>query len=123
MSPTAAPFYFDWTFWTAVVAVLALVLSQFPPVRVLLRQTRLSMQPYDRLNVTHWLGNPNVNLHVQLVNTGGRPVRVRSLVLELSPDDGAQFSLPAQTYSRADGTRLAPASTSRTLNKRRSTLA
>ena len=104
MSPIPAPFYFDWTFWTAVVAVLALVLSQLPPVRVLLRQTRLSMQPYDRLNVTHWLGNPNVNLHVQLLNTGGRPVRVRSLVLELSPDDGAEFSLPAQTYSRADGT-------------------
>lgn len=104
MNATPAPFYMDWTFWTAVVAVLALVLSQLPPVRVLLRQTRLSMQPYDRLNVTHWLGNPNVNLHVQLLNTGGRPVRVRSLVLELSPDEGAKFSLPAQKYSRADGT-------------------
>lgn len=104
MSFTPAPFYFDWTFWAAVVAVLALVLSQLPPVRVLLRQTRLSMQPYDRLNVTHWLGNPIVNLHVQLLNTGGRPVRVRSLGLELSPDEGAKFSLPAQTYSRADGT-------------------
>ena len=103
MSSTPAPFYLDWTFWTAVAAVLALVLSQFPPVRVLLRQTRLSMQPYDRLNVTHWLGNPNVNLHVQLLNTGGRQVRVRSLILELSPDEGAKFSLPAQTYSRADG--------------------
>jgi hypothetical protein len=104
MNPIPAPFYDDWTFWTAVIAILALILSQLPPVRVLLRQTRLSMQPYDRLNVTHWLGNPNVNLHIQLLNTGGRPVRVRSLVLELSPDDGAEFTLPAQTYSRADGT-------------------
>jgi hypothetical protein len=50
------------------------------------------------------LGNPNVNLHVQLPNTGCRLVRVRSLVLELSPDGGPKFSLPAQTYSRADGT-------------------
>lgn len=107
MSSTPVPFYFDSTFWTAVAAVvafLALVLSQFPPVRVLLRQTRLSMQPYDRLNVTDRLGNPNVNLHVQLLNTGGRLVRVRSLVLDLSPDDGPKFSLPAQMYTRADGT-------------------
>jgi hypothetical protein len=104
MNPTPAPFYLDWTFWTAVAAGLALVLSQLPPVHVLFRRTRLSMQPYDRLNITHWLGNPNANLHVQLLNTGGRAVRVRSLVLELSPDDGATFSLPAQTYARADGT-------------------
>lgn len=104
MNPTPSPFYLDWTFWTAVVAVLALVLSQLPPVRVLLRKTQLSMQPYDRLNITHWLGNPNVNLHIQLLNTGGRSVRVRSLFLELSPDEGAKFSLPAQTYARADGT-------------------
>jgi len=104
MGSTQAPFFLDWTFWAAVVAVLALVLSQLPPVRVLLRRTRLSMQPYDRLNVTHWLGNPNVNLHIQLLNTGGRTVRVRSLTLELSTDEGVKLSLPAQTFSRADGT-------------------
>jgi len=101
MNSTPEPLYLNWTFWTAVVAVLALVLSQLPPVRVLLRRPRLIMQPYDRLNVAHWLGNPIVNLHVQLLNTGGRPVRVRSLVLELSTEGDLRLSLPAQSFTSA----------------------
>jgi hypothetical protein len=106
-SPPAAAFYLDWTFWTAVVAGLALVLSQLPPLRVLFRRAALALQPYDRLNVTHYLGNPNVNLHVQLTNTGGRTVRVRSLTLEITRDDGATVTLPAQTFTGPDGTEAA----------------
>jgi hypothetical protein len=94
----------DWNFWIALVALSALILSQLPPLRVLLRRTRLIMQPYDRLNVTHTLGNPNVNLHVQLLNDGGRAVRIRSLALEISADDSTKLSLSAQTFTRADGT-------------------
>jgi hypothetical protein len=104
MMSDQTPFYLDWTFWTAAVAVAALVLSQLPPVRVLLRRTSLRMQPYDRLNVTHYLGNPIINLHVQILNAGGRTVRVQSLSLEITPEDGSTFTLPAQSFSRADGT-------------------
>jgi len=104
MTPTSAPLYQDWSFWTTVMAALALILSQLPPVRVLLRKSHLNMQPYDRLNVTHWLGNPIVNLHVQIMNSGGRSVRVSSLVLELILDDGTKLSLPAQSYSRPGNT-------------------
>lgn len=105
MTPASTLFYLDWTFWTAVVAVLALILSQLPPVRVLCRRTALSLRPYDRLNVTHWLGNPNVNMHVQTTNTGGRTIKVSALSLALTrDDDGATVVLPAQTFSRADGT-------------------
>src|SRR5438874_532991 len=66
------PIYLDWTFWAFVVAALALILSQIPPLPVLFRRAAVTLQPYDRLNATHYLGNPNVNLHVQLINTGGR---------------------------------------------------
>ena len=77
MSSTATPFYLDWTFWAAgFVAVLALVLSQLPPVKILLRRTKLAVRPYDRLNATHWLGNANVNLHILLTNVGGRTIKV-----------------------------------------------
>jgi hypothetical protein len=104
MNPASTPFYLDWTFWAATIAVLALILLQLPPVRVLFRRTAVSLRPYDRLNVTHWLGNPNVNLHIQLMNTGGRTVKVSALALELTRDDGVIVTLPAQTFSRADGT-------------------
>jgi len=42
------------------------------------------MQPYARLIVTHYVGNPNVILHVQLTNSGGRDIRVVSLTLRLT---------------------------------------
>jgi len=96
------PFYLDWTFWAFVVAMLALVLSQLPPVRLLFRRAAVTLQPYSRLNVTHFLGNPNVNLHVQLVNTGGRAVRVAALSLELARDDGRTLTLPAQGFIRPE---------------------
>jgi hypothetical protein len=103
MNPTPAPFYLDWTFWTAAVAVLALALSQVPPLTVLFRRAAITLQPYDRLNVTHYIGNANVNLHVQLINTGGRAVRVSSLALHLTRDDGRALTLPAQGFTRPEG--------------------
>lgn len=90
-------------FWAAVVAAIALILSQLPPIKILLRPTRLRVEPYDRLGVTHWLGNPIVNLSIALTNTGGRKVSVLSIELILQPEGGNQFSLPAQSFS-APGT-------------------
>ncbi len=102
-SPLATPFYLDWTFWTAVVAVAALVLSQLAPVRVWFRGARVRLQPYDRLTVTHYLGQPSVTLHVQFTNTGGRAARVVSLVLEVTREDGVR------ARSRRRTSRLTPA--------------
>jgi len=102
MTPPPTPIYLDWIFWTAVVAMLALVLSQLPPLRVLLRRTRLNIQLFDRLNVTDSLGNPNVNLFIQLINMGGRSIRVLRMHLEFEADDRTKFVLPAQRLSRPD---------------------
>jgi hypothetical protein len=98
----APPVYLDWTFWAFVVAALALLLSQVPPVRILLRRAALAVEPYDRLNVTHYLGNPNVDLHIQLRNTGGRAVRVRALSLAVTRDDGPAMTLPGQAFARQE---------------------
>src|SRR5438552_18688660 len=99
MNPTPSPFYLDWTFWTAVVAFVAVILSQVPPVRILFRRAAIKVEPYDRLNVTHHLGNPNVHLHVQLRNTGGRSVRVSSVSLAVPRDDGPNAALQAQGFA------------------------
>ncbi len=99
---TSPPVYLDWTFWAFVVAALALILSQLPPVRLLLRRAALAVEPYDRLNPTHFLGNANVDLHVQLRNTGGRAVRVRALSLAVTRDDGVTVMLPGQAFARQE---------------------
>src|SRR5580693_4441643 len=92
------PLILDWGFWAAVIAALALILSQLPPLKVLIRPTRLRLDPYDRLNIMHWLGTPSVILQLALTNTGGREVSVLSIDLTIHPEDGSAILLPALSF-------------------------
>jgi hypothetical protein len=96
--PTTAPLYLDWTFWAVIVALLAIVLSQLPPVHILLRPKRLEVEVHSRIQVTHQVGNPNVGLYVGIANTGGRELRLRRLQLDVSRDGKSLGTLPAQNY-------------------------
>ena len=98
MSPTPIPFYLDWHFWTAVVAALALVLSQLPPVRLWFRPRRLEVEVHSRIQVTHKVGNPNVGMYVSVRNTGGRELRIRSIKMALTRENTNLGILPAQNY-------------------------
>ena len=97
---TTAPFYFDWQFWSAVVALLALLLSQLQPLHVLLRRPKLQCEAFSRLHITHKLGNPNAQWHLILENVGGRDIRVKAISLALRRVDDQRFSLQAQNYLR-----------------------
>jgi hypothetical protein len=88
----------DWTFWTMVVAGLALVLSQLPPIHQLLKRSKLAVEVYSRVLLTQKVGNPNINLHVIFTNLGGRSIRIRGATLTLKRDGKVLAELPAQTY-------------------------
>lgn len=90
--------YLDWSFWAVVVALLALVLSQLPPVHLLLRPRRLDVEVHSRIQVAHHVGNPNVGLVVSIGNTGGRELRVRRIKIEIWRDGKSIGSFPAQNY-------------------------
>jgi len=92
------PFYKDWQFWSTVIACLALVLSQFPPVLPRLRPRRLEIEVLNRIVATHKVGNPNMSLYVSIRNTGGRDIRVRGIKLALWRDGHPVATLPAQNY-------------------------
>ncbi|MFC6521615.1 hypothetical protein ACFQAT_19795 [Undibacterium arcticum] len=96
--PPTHPFYVDWTFWAVIVALLAVLLSQLPPVHILLRPKRLEVEVHSRLQVTHQVGNPNVGLYVNIANTGGRELRVRRVQVDVSRDGKYLGALPAQNY-------------------------
>lgn len=99
------PFYFDWQFWSAVVAALALGLSQLPPIHVFLRRARIRCEAFSRMHLTHKVGNPNAQWHLIIENTGGKAVRVKSISLVFTKEGGKSFELPAQNYLRtADAT-------------------
>lgn len=92
------PFYFDWTFWTAAVALLALVLSQLPPLHVLFRGAALDVEAYDHIQILHALGRPGATLHLILLNRGGREIKVSAISLAFVRDGGDRFELPGRGY-------------------------
>lgn len=98
MNPT--PFYLDWQFWSAVVAGVALLLSQLPPLHVLFRKARLSCEAFSRMHITHKVGNPNAQWHLIIENTGGRSLRIKEISLHFRKAGGTGFELPAQSYLR-----------------------
>lgn len=98
MPPSPTPVYLDWQFWAAVVAILALVLSQLPPVVLWFRPRRLEVEVHSRIQVTHKVGNPNVSMFVSIRNTGGRVLRIRSQRLVLTRDDRPLTTISAQNY-------------------------
>lgn len=93
-----APFYLDWTFWAAVWALIAIVLSQLPPVHLLLRPKRLEVEVHSRIGITHQVGNPNASVVVSVRNTGGRELRIRGLRVDITRDGKPLLTLPAQNY-------------------------
>jgi hypothetical protein len=95
---SATPFYFDWQFWAAVVAMLALVLSQLPPVFLWFRPKKIDVEVNSRIQVTHKVGNPNIGMYVSLNNTGGRVLKIRSSQVQIWRDGNILCSLPAQNY-------------------------
>lgn len=98
MTPPLTPLYLDWQLWAAVVAGLALILSQLPPVILWFRPRRLEVEVHSRIQITHKVGNPNVGMFVSVRNTGGRELRIRSLRIVLARDNISITTLPAQNY-------------------------
>ncbi|WP_338802529.1 hypothetical protein V9L13_11195 [Pseudomonas sp. RSB 5.4] len=94
----ALPFYTDWKFWSLVVSVLAVILSQLPPIHLLLRPRRLEVEVHSRVQLTHRVGNPNLGLVVGITNSGGRSLRIRSMHLDLVRDGQPLVTLHAQAY-------------------------
>lgn len=92
------PLYLDWQFWSAVVAVLALVLTQLPPAKLWFRASRLDVEVHSRVQLTHKVGNPNLGMYVGIRNIGGREVRVRSITVALTRDGNALGVYPVVNF-------------------------
>ena len=96
--PTNIPLYHDWQFWAAIVAGLALILSQLPPIYLLLKRAKLDIELFSFMHITHRVGNPNVQLHLILSNVGGRDVRIKGSTIAIKRDGKDVALLPAQNY-------------------------
>ena len=98
MQATEVPFYLNWSFWAVFVAFIAVILSQVPPIKQLIKKAKLDLEAYSKISITHKLGNPNLQLHLILTNSGGRDVRVQDISILLSRDNKEVDNLPALNY-------------------------
>jgi hypothetical protein len=98
-----ASLWTDWAFWSMAVSVLAIVLTQLPPLRQMFRKGRLKVDVYSQMFLHHKYGNPNAQLHLILSNRGGRTVRVKNLTMDFKNRSGGTFSLPAANYLEKQG--------------------
>lgn len=98
MDETNVPLYLDWSFWAVIVAAIAVVLSQIPPIHILLKKAKIDFELYSKIAITHKVGNPNLEVHLLISNTGGRKIRVKKISASISRDNKHIITLPAQNY-------------------------
>lgn len=88
----------DWKFWTFLISFIALILSQLPPVHIMIRRAKLDLEIYSKILITHKVGNPNLQAQIMLRNVGGRTLRVNKIQAKIFRDGEEIMNLPAQTY-------------------------
>lgn len=98
MDEVTTPLYLNWSFWAVVVAFVAVLLSQLPPIHVWFKKARLDIELYSKISITHKLGNPNLQLHLIINNTGGRKVRIKDISTSITRDGTFVATFPAQNY-------------------------
>ncbi|MBB5448278.1 MULTISPECIES: hypothetical protein [unclassified Paraburkholderia] len=96
-----APWYLDWSLWSAAIAFCALAVSLGPHIWRWLRPPKLDLELYERVALTHKVGNPLLQVRVVVRNLGGREVRVTSFEASLRRDNGEPFTLSGLSYLQA----------------------
>ncbi len=98
MEPSNIPWYLNWPFWTLAVAAITTILSQIPPIRVLVKKSKIELDLYSKIAITHKVGNPNLQLHLIISNTGGRKIKVKDMTVIIERNSKGLVKLPAQNY-------------------------
>jgi len=99
--------HIGWNGLTAIAAVAALILSQFPPVAQMIKGTDIRITAPDSIQVWHYLGNVTVTLFLDVHNVRGDSVniaKIDSVILER--DSGQITELPIRTYLNQNGATL-----------------
>lgn len=88
----------NWSFWAVVVASISVLLSQIPPIHEILKGAKLDLDIYNKVSITHKIGNPNLQIYLLLTNVGGRRVKVTGINAVISSSEDREINLPAQNF-------------------------
>lgn len=84
--------------WSAVIAVLALILSQLPPLREIIRGLKVRITVPEIFTIIHFLGNIRMYIFLDVHNIGGRFVSISKIDCVIKDAGGSRWNIPAQTY-------------------------
>lgn len=99
MSPLEiTPFYLNWTFWSFIIASIALLASQELRIKLFFKKPRLDFELFSKINLNHAIGNCGINLHLHLHNIGGTKLTIRCVEVSLYRDGEKLTQLPSQGY-------------------------
>lgn len=90
--------YLDWTFWSFVVAFMALILSQIPKVNVWFKRNKIDLEVHNRITVNHWLGIPGINLYLGIANKGRAKIRIKKIELIISREQKVITKLTCNSF-------------------------
>jgi hypothetical protein len=68
-----------WTAASAIAALIALVLSQFPPIRTYFGNKKPLLTTAPTLGISHYLGAPNIQLYINIENESPKPLKVKKI--------------------------------------------
>ncbi|EHH1191833.1 hypothetical protein O1D87_003466 [Vibrio cholerae] len=90
----------DWQFWSAFFAFVAIILSQFPPMRTWFKGKKAELEKTPYVTLSHKVGNPNVSLFIILKNVGSQTLAVKKIRAVFKRDNEEVFTLNAGGYLR-----------------------
>jgi hypothetical protein len=83
--------------WSAVIATVAIVLSQLPPIRQLLAGKKMQLTLRNQLGLSHFLGNLTAQAFIDMENTGGSSLTIRAIECLILGDHQIR-RVPVQSY-------------------------
>ena len=86
--------------WSVVIASIAVVLSQLPPVYSWIPNPEIDVNHADRIGVNNAIGLIGHNLNVEIKNIGNTDVQLSKMELVIVDPDGRSKVFPAENYNK-----------------------
>ena len=89
---------YNWELWSVIVASLAIILSQLPPLHILFRKSKLDLEIHSRIFLSHSIGNPWLQINLIIRNIGGKTLRIQNIYVNILRDNKKIGELKAENY-------------------------
>jgi len=100
MEDSDMAWYKNTSLWSVLIASVAIVLSQLPPIITWVPRPKIEVQHTDRIGINNAIGIIGYNLNVELRNIGNTDIQIEKMILEISRPDGKVISYPAENFTR-----------------------